>query len=104
MSRTAIHPGEVLGDELQELGISHERFAQALGISGSSISRIIAGKQAVSAEMSLRLGHWFGQDPRFWLNLQMQHDLRRADGKIGNLVAGLPTRGDATSTHRAEPG
>ncbi len=92
MTRTPIHPGEVLGDELSETGISHERLARDIDVSGSTVSRIVAGKQAVTADMALRLAHWFGTSPRFWINLQTQYDLRVAESKIGDDVKSLPTR------------
>ena len=103
MSRTPIHPGEILGDELRELGVAHEGLGRDLGVSGSTINRIVTGKQAITAEMALRLGHWFGTTPRFWINLQAQYDLRVAEGKIGESVKTLPTRPDAASSvHAAE--
>ena len=46
--------------------------------------------------MALRLAHWFGMTAQFWINLQSQHDLRVAEGKIGQSVKSLPTRPDAT--------
>ena len=95
MRRTPIHPDEILGDELRELGVTHEGLGRDLGVSGSTINRIVTGKQAITAEMALRLGHWFGTTPRFWVNLQTQYDLRLAEGRIGETVKSLPTRPDA---------
>ncbi len=92
MNRDPIHPGEVLGDELSEVGISHEKLARELDVSGSTVSRIVAGKQAITADMALRLAHWFGTSPQFWVNLQSQHDLRVAEAKIGENIKSLPTR------------
>lgn len=92
MTRDPIHPGEVLGDELREVGISHESLARDIDVSGSTVSRIVAGKQAITADMALRLAHWFGTSPRFWTNLQAQYDLRVAESKIGDDVKSLPTR------------
>ena len=92
MTRTPIHPGEVLGDELGEAGISHEKLARDIDVSGSTVSRIVAGKQAITADMALRLAHWFGTSPRFWVNLQTQYDLRVAESKIGADVQTRPTR------------
>lgn len=94
MSRTPIHPGEILGDELRELGLSHETLARDIGVSGSTVSRVVAGKQAITADMALRLAHWFGSSPELWINLQTQYDLRVAEARIGESVKHLPTRPD----------
>ena len=90
--RDPIHPGEVLGDELSEAGISHERLARDIDVSGSTVSRIVALEQAITADMALRLAHWFGTSPQFWINLQTQYDLRVAESKIGDDLKSLPTR------------
>ena len=95
MSRTPIHPGEILGDELREIGLSHEALARDIGVSGSTVSRIVAGKQAITADMALRLAHWFGSSPQLWINLQTQYDLRIAEARIGGRVKRLPTRAQA---------
>ncbi len=96
MTRNPIHPGEILCDELKEIGISQEKLGRDIGVSGSTINRIVNGKQAITADMALRLAHWFGMTAQFWINLQSQHDLRVAEGKIGQSVKSLPTRPDAT--------
>ncbi len=75
MARTAIHPGELLTDELDERGVKPAHLAEALGVNPSNVSRIIAGTQSVTAEMSLLLGAYFGQSDDVWLNLQKLHDL-----------------------------
>lgn len=75
MARTPIHPGELLADELEEIGVKPSHLAEALGVSAASISRIIAAKQAVTAEMSLLLGQYFGQSDDVWLKLQATFDI-----------------------------
>jgi len=75
MARTAIHPGELLADELEERGVKPAHLAEALGVNPSNVSRIIAGTQSVTAEMSLLLGAYFGQSDDVWLNLQKLYDL-----------------------------
>lgn len=83
MARTPIHPGEILADELKELGVSSSELARALRVPPNRISQIIAGKRAISADTALRLGRWFGTGPQLWLNLQQAYDLDLAvrDGK-----------------------
>ena len=82
-ARRPIHPGEILADELKELGISASGLARALRVPANRVSQILAGKRAISADTTLRLGRWFGTGPQLWLNLQQAYDLDLAvrDGK-----------------------
>jgi addiction module HigA family antidote len=90
----AVHPGEVLEDELGELGISATELARQIDVPPNRISQIIAGKRAVTGDTALRLGHWFGCEPQFWLNLQGAYDIRAAEEKAGKEIARLPVRAD----------
>ena len=78
MDRPPIHPGEILGDELRELGVSPSELARQIHVPETWISEIIRGRRAVTAGIALRLGKWFGNNPQFWLNLQSAYDLRAA--------------------------
>ena len=92
MFRRAVHPGEILKDELAEFGVTPTEFARQIDVPANRVSQIIAGKRSVTGDSALRFGHWFGVDPQFWLNLQSQFDLAVAEGKTGDEVRGLPTR------------
>ena len=92
MLMRAVHPGEVLGEELKELGISPTEFARQIAVPPNRVGQIIAGKRSVTGDTALRIGHWFGTDPQFWLNLQSQYDLVRADEAAGAAIRDLPTR------------
>ena len=92
MPRTPVHPGEILSDELQELNLSASALARAIKVPPNRISQIMQGKRAITGDTALRLGHWFGMNPQFWLNLQSQFDLRVADAEAGKEVRKLPTR------------
>ncbi len=92
MSRPAIHPGEVLADELAEIDVSPTELARQLAVPPNRISQIIQGKRAISGDTALRLGHWFGTSPQFWLNLQGAYDLRMAEKLAGAEIRKLPTR------------
>ena len=100
MLRRAVHPGEVLKDELDELGITPTEFARQIGVPPNRVSQIIAGKRAVTGDTALRFGHWFGTDPQFWLNLQSAYEIRVAEEKAGREIAKLPVRA-ATRRSRA---
>ena len=82
MPRVRTHPGEVLDEEyLQPLGLSASALAGALGVPANRISDIVRGRRDISADTAIRLGRYFGVDPRFWLNLQTAHDLSRAEAE-----------------------
>ena len=91
MIHRAVHPGEILKEELAELDITPTNFARQIDVPPNRISQIIAGKRPVAGGTALRLGHWFGIDPQFWLNLQAQYDLAAAAEKSGAAVRELPT-------------
>lgn len=92
MFARAIHPGHVLKDELNELGITPTEFARQIEVPPNRVSQIIAGKRVITGDTALRFGHWFGTDPQFWLNLQAQFDLAQADKERGETIRHLPTR------------
>jgi addiction module HigA family antidote len=83
MTRPAIHPGEILADELEEIGITPTELSRQLGVPPNRISQIIAGKRAITGDTALRLGHWFRNSAQFWLNLQSSYDLRVAEAAVG---------------------
>lgn len=95
----AVHPGVVLGDELEEIGVSPTELARQIAVPPNRISEIIRGRRSVTGDTALRLGHWFGMDPQFWLNLQMSYDLLLAAEAAGDAIAKLPRRvaDDATA-------
>ena len=76
---TPVHPGEILAEELEELGLSANAFAKALGVPTNRITAIINGQRGVTADTALRLARYFGTGPQVWLNLQKTYELRRAE-------------------------
>jgi addiction module HigA family antidote len=94
MARTAIHPGEHLADELKELKMSAAELARQIDVPVNRVTGIINAQRSVTADTALRLGHWFGTSPDFWLNLQMLYELRLAQREIGKRVEKLPRRAD----------
>ena len=79
MARVKTHPGEVLAQEyLQPLGLSARALAADIGVPPNRLTEIAAGRRSVTADTAIRLGRYFKTDPRFWLNLQMAHDLAKA--------------------------
>jgi len=92
MARHPVHPGEILGDELAELGVNATELARQLSVPHNRITQIIQGKRAVSGDTALRLGHWFGTIAVFWMNLQAMYDVAVAERESGAEVARLPNR------------
>ena len=88
----AVHPGHVLKDELEELGITPTEFSRQIEVPPNRVSQIIGGKRSITGDTALRFGHWFGMDPQFWLNLQAQFDLAQANRETGETIRHLPTR------------
>lgn len=82
-----IHPGEYLKELLDELSLTQFGLAHGLGVSPMRISHVVRGKRPVTAELALRLGQFFGQSPRYWLNLQSRYDMDTAEDCLGAQVA-----------------
>lgn len=92
MLMRAVHPGEVLKEELEAADVTPTEFARQIEVPPNRISQIIAGKRAITGDTALRFGHWFGVDPQFWLNLQAQYELAVAQREKGAAIRQLPTR------------
>src|SRR5581483_1011994 len=90
MATIAIHPGEHLAEELRELGMSAAELARKLDVPTNRITGILNGQRAVTGDTALRLGHFFGMSPEFWLNLQSLYELRVARKKAGRSIRELP--------------
>jgi antitoxin HigA-1 len=87
-----IHPGEILKDEIDALGLSLSAFAAALHVGKARIAEIVAGKRAISADTALRLGRYLGTSPDFWLRLQDSYDLNIAVAKSGAAIEKITPR------------
>ncbi len=92
MARTPIHPGEILGDELEELGLSSAELARLIEVPANRVSQIISGRRAISADTALRLGRYFGTSADLWMNLQKTYELDRARIELGTTLDHLPQR------------
>lgn len=91
MTQIAIHPGEHIQEELNELSMSAEDMAARLGVSADFMRAVLEGRQSVTAEFALRLGHFFGTSAQFWLNLQARFDLLQTECLYGAEIELLPT-------------
>jgi antitoxin HigA-1 len=91
MLNPIVHPGEVLADEPAERGVSATELARQIKVPPNRISQLVHGKRMITADTALRLGHWLGMNPQFWMNLQAQYDLLLAKQTLGEEIDDLPT-------------
>lgn len=92
MAVAAIHPGEHLAEELNALGMSAAELARKLNVPTNRVTQILNGQRAITGDTALRLAHYFGTTPEFWLNLQSLYDLRVARQKSEGAIRKLPRR------------
>lgn len=85
-----IHPGEILEKEfLEPLKVSQYRLAVDIGVPPRRINEIVHGLRGVTADTALRLAHYFGTSPQFWMNLQARFDLQIEEDRIGPRIRRL---------------
>ena len=82
-----VHPGVYLKELLDELDLSQYRLARELGVPAMRINYVVKGRRPVTAELALRLGRYFGQSPRYWINLQSRYDMDLAEDSLSERVA-----------------
>ncbi len=87
MTRPAIHPGEHIADELEELKMSAAQLAKDLGISANRLTEVIRGRRGIPADTALRLAQWLGTTPQLWMNLEKDYELRLAMNEHGEEIA-----------------
>ncbi len=93
-----IHPGEILRDDLEALGLSARRFAEHIGVPPNAVTEILNGDRRITATMAWRLARAFGTDPRYWTNLQSYYDTKIARAELGDeleRIKPLPGIGEA---------
>jgi addiction module HigA family antidote len=96
----AIHPGEILADELTEIGISPSALAQAIGVPVNRITQILHGQRGITADTALRLGRWFGSGAEIWIDLQKDYELKTTEISISDLLHNIHVRTDFTREAR----
>ena len=83
-----IHPGEILlEDFMKPMGITARQLASDIDVSPSRISELVNGQRPITADTALRLGLFFSMEPRFWLNLQSEYDMRLAERMLRAKIA-----------------
>ena len=99
MPRTPIHPGEHLVEELRELDMSAAELARRLHVPTNRVTGILNGQRAITGDTALRLAHFFGTSPEFWLSLQNLYELRLAEAKSGKTIKRLPRLKQTIEVH-----
>src|SRR5580692_4016837 len=94
MARTPIHPGEILSDELEEIGLSAKKLADVIHVPPNRLYQLLAGKRNITADTALRLGQYFGTSADFWMNLQSSFELDLARQRYGKEIQRIPKRSD----------
>lgn len=82
-----VHPGEILREELETLGLSASALSKELGVPVNRVRMILNGQRGVSANTALRLARYFGTTPQLWLNLQKTWELRQEEIEAGSEIA-----------------
>ena len=82
----AIHPGEILRDELDELKLSANAFAKALDVPANRITAILNEQRGITADTALRFARFFGTTPDFWMSLQSSYDVKKARAAVGQEI------------------
>ena len=91
-----IHPGEILDEDfLQPMGITKYALAKAIGVDATRIHSIVLGTRSITAETAMLLSRFFGNSAKFWMGLQSQYDLERAEDDLSERL-------DSVVPHRAE--
>lgn len=81
-----VHPGEILNEDLEEMELTHETFAEKLGVSLTLMNSVLAGDANVDAELALRLSRYFGTSAEIWMDLQSLYWLKVAERELGERI------------------
>ncbi len=104
MDKRNQHPGKVLAQELAAIGVTPAELARQLSVPANRISQILNGKRAITGDTALRLAHWFGSSPEYWMAIQSEYDVQEATRQSGAQISRLPTKSDFISTTRSGAG
>jgi len=101
MAGTPIHPGEILADELEEIGLTEKKLAGGIEVPPNRLSQLLAGKRSVTADTALRLSQYFGMSADFWMNLQSACELDLARQQHGKEIQRIPKRSETAEPRPA---
>ena len=81
-----IHPGELLREDMEALGLSARALADAIGVPHNRVAAILRGERTITADTALRLATYFGTSPEVWMNLQQTYDLKKTEHERGKKI------------------
>lgn len=81
-----ILPGQVLKEDLDDVGISMNRLARDIRVPMNRVSAIVNGKRAITADTALRLARYFGTSAQYWINLQTAYELQAAEREMKTQI------------------
>ena len=84
--RIATHPGTLLREQIEEMGLTVHGVARDSGLPATRLHEIVHERRGVSAETAIALGAFFGQSPEFWMNAQKTFELSKALVENGNDI------------------
>ena len=84
--RNPPHPGRLIKDEIDALGLSVAQAAEGLGVTRQQLYRVIKGDCAISPEMAVRLEHGIGSSAAAWLKMQMNYDLAQIQKRASSMA------------------
>lgn len=87
--REPIHPGEILAEELAEIGMTAVELARRIDVADNRIYQIIHGKRNITADTALRLGKFFNTSAEYWLNLQKLYELDVARQAVSSTLGAI---------------
>ncbi|EHK7650639.1 HigA family addiction module antidote protein [Escherichia coli] len=96
------HPGQIIARDLADMGISGRRFALNIGVTPATVSRLLAGKTAITAPLAIRVAAAMGSTPEFWLRLQSAYDLRQLESQIDTSGIAVYTDESATESRASK--
>jgi addiction module HigA family antidote len=106
MARRPTHPGDILREDvLPQMRMAMSEFARILGMSRQHLHRVLHAQSPVSSDTAVKLGALFGNDPKFWLNLQDRYDIWESEQKLHDqLIAIEEVRTRMSRSWDYEPG
>ena len=102
--RIRTHPGKILANELEELGMTAHAFSMAIGVPATRIGDILKQRRAVTPETALRLARYFGGSPNVWMNMQTAYDLSVAEKEHGKTIRQTVRRPSKSKNKKAQAG
>jgi len=81
-----IHPGEMLREDMEALGLSARALADAIGVPHNRVAAILRRERAITADTALRLATYFGTSAEIWMNLQQTYDLKKTEQERGKKI------------------